>query len=128
MKLMIPPSDPCEQVFHNFQLITTESAAEYLLKVHVARRQSVSGTCKTAIDMFISILKLYNIICVCVCVCAGRPSSRKALLSLLSLCQKCDDVLKLSVGREKVRIITLQKCAFDNSAFTSLNSRFADFI
>lgn len=26
----------------------------------------------------------------------------------------------------EVKIITLEKCAFDNSAFTSLNSRFAD--
>lgn len=60
MKLMISPSDPCEHIFHNLQPITTESTLEYLLKVHVARRYSVSGTCKTTIDMFISILKLYN--------------------------------------------------------------------
>lgn len=26
----------------------------------------------------------------------------------------------------QVKIITLEKCAFDNSAFTSFNSRFAD--
>ena len=64
MKLMIPPSDPCEHIFHNFQLITTESTVEYLLKVHLARRESVPGTCKTTIDMFISILKLYNLTCV----------------------------------------------------------------
>lgn len=76
-------------------------------KVQVGRRQRGSGACKTTADMFISTLKLCNWV-------SMHEESRPLFFFFRTSATLCFEIEHENL---EVEIITLEKCAFDNSAF-----------